>query len=131
LFFLHYLESITEILIEIGILLFETVGVIILLIAGVRAVHGYFKKGPHTSVTLARGMAMALQFKMGAEILRTVQIRQMQDLYLVAGIVVIRIVLTLMTHYEIKEGDQHRIEEVEAAMEAEANANAAADSAEL
>ena len=80
---LHILDIAVDWLIEFGILAFEGVGIIVLLIAGGRAVLGYLKKGPHTSVTLARGMAMALQFKMGAEILRTVQVRDLQELALI------------------------------------------------
>lgn len=114
---LHFLEVSVEWLIEFGILAFEGVGIIVLLIAGGRAILGYLKKGPHTSVTLARGMAMALQFKMGAEILRTVQVRDLRELTLIGGIVVIRIILTFMTHYEIREGDQKRIKDAMAAQE--------------
>jgi len=111
---MDFLRTAISFLTDIGIQLFEMVGVVVLLVAGARAVVGYLRKGPHTSVTLARGAAMALQFKMGAEILHIVQVREMQELYLIAGIVVIRIVLALMTHYEIREGDQRRLQEQEA-----------------
>ena len=128
---LHILDIGVDWLIEFGILAFEGVGIIVLLIAGGRAVLGYLKKGPHTSVTLARGMAMALQFKMGAEILRTVQVRDLQELALIGGIVVIRIILAFMTHYEIREGDQKRIADAMAAQEAaERAANEAQHEAE-
>ena len=45
---------------------------------------------------------MALQFKLGGEILRTVVIREVSEILLVGGIIVLRIALTILIHWEIK-----------------------------
>ena len=110
-------------LISLGILFFETAVVVVLLLAGLRAILCGLRKGPHTSILFARGIAMALQFKLASEILHTVQIREMQDLYLIGGIVLISIALTALTHFEIRE-NEHRHER-EAALQKEQGASPA------
>ncbi len=104
---MELIELIIGRLIEFGILFFELVGMLILFVAGLRAATvGIFRKGLHTSRTLARGMAMSLEFMMGAEILRTVQTRELRDLFLIAGIVVVRMALTVLIGHDIKEADE-------------------------
>ncbi|HPU63567.1 MAG TPA: DUF1622 domain-containing protein, partial [Mobilitalea sp.] len=61
-----------EILCEAAILMFEYIGVIILIMSGIKGVYNHIKKNPYTRLDLAKGMALGLEFKMGGEILRTV-----------------------------------------------------------
>ena len=104
---IELLELVTGKMIEFGIIFFELVGMLILFVAGARAATvGIMKKGLHTSRTLARGMAMALEFMMGAEILRTVQTRDLRDLLLIAGIVIVRMALTVLIGRDMKEADE-------------------------
>ena len=74
-------------LVDGAILLFEFIGVIVVVIAGLRGIVEYGTHSPDTRLHLAKGMAMGLEFKLGSEILRTV---------------VVRAVLTLLIHWEIK-----------------------------
>ncbi len=104
---MEMIELIIGRLIEIGILFFELVGMLILFVAGFRAATvGIFRKGLHTSRTLARGMAMSLEFMMGAEILRTVQTRDLRDLLLIAGIVIVRMALPVLIGRDMKEANE-------------------------
>lgn len=82
--------------------MFEIVGVLILIWAGIKGIYNFLKKDPQTGLKLAEGMAMALQFKLGGEILRTVVIREVSEILLVGGIIVLRIALTILIHWEIK-----------------------------
>ena len=43
-----------------------------------------------------------LEFKLGSEILRTVVVREFNEIFIVAGIIALRAVLTLLIHWEIK-----------------------------
>ena len=69
---LHYL---LEEIIAYAILLFEFVGVGVLITSGIRGIYNYIKRDPLTRLKLAKGMAMGLEFKLGSEILRTVIVR--------------------------------------------------------
>jgi len=47
-------------------------------------------------------MAMGLEFKLGSEILRTVIVRELSEVALVAAIIAVRAALTFLIHWEIK-----------------------------
>lgn len=94
----YLLENITV----YAIYLFETVGVLVMVYAGLKGVYNLLKRNPHTGVELAKSMATALQFKLGGEILRTVIIREMNEILLVGGIILLRSALTLLIHWELR-----------------------------
>lgn len=97
------LEYMLEVVVNYAIFLFTLVGVLIMIWTGVTAVWNFLKKDTHMGLKLAEGMALALQFKLGAEILRTVVIREPKELIIVGGIIVMRMALTLLIHWEIKK----------------------------
>lgn len=43
-----------------------------------------------TRITLAKGLEMGLEFKLGSEILRTVVVREWKEISIVAGIILLR-----------------------------------------
>ena len=51
---------------------------------------------------LAQGIALALEFKMGGEVLRTVVVREWSELGILGAIIVLRAMLTFLIHWEIK-----------------------------
>lgn len=59
-----------------SILLFEFIGVGILIWTGLKGFRCYIKGNPETKLILAKGMATGLEFKLGSEILRTVVVRE-------------------------------------------------------
>ena len=50
---------------------------------------------------LGHGLAMGLEFKMAAEILKTVLVQSMDELYMLGAVILIRALLSLLIHYEI------------------------------
>lgn len=88
-------------IVEISILLFEFMGVFVLIVAGIKGFWGYIKKNPLTRLNLAKGMSMALEFKLGGEILRTVTVRDSSEMLIVGGLIVLRTALALLIHWEI------------------------------
>ena len=104
---LHTLHHGLEFIINYAIFGFEIVGVLILIWSGINGVINYLKKNPDTGLLLGEGMAMALQFKLGGEILRTVVIQELSEILLVGGIIVLRVSLTLLIHWEIKNHGNH------------------------
>jgi uncharacterized membrane protein len=95
-------HEVLEWIVEAAILLFEYIGIIILIISGVRGMYEYILRKECTRLNLAKGMAMGLEFKLGSEILRTVIVRDYMEILTVGGIILLRASLTFLIHWEIK-----------------------------
>jgi len=111
------MELLHEALLQVtegAILLFEFMGVFVLILTGYRGITNYFRKNPLTRLNLAQGMSMGLEFKLGSEILRTVVVREWTEVALVGGIILLRAALTLLIHWEIaNEKKEISLEELE------------------
>ena len=104
--FLELLHLILGNIVDGAILLFEFIGVGIIIFSGLRGFWSYLHRSPETKLTLARGLAMGLEFKLGSEILRTVVVRDWKEIGTVAGIIALRAALTFLIHWEIKEEEK-------------------------
>ncbi len=111
--FEFFMEHLLDVLVSNAIHLFELVGVIVLIVAGIRGVVNYIRHDPMIRLNLAKGMALCLEFKLGSEILRTVIVRDLSEIAIVGAIIVLRAALTFLLHWEIKNEEA----------EAEANLN--------
>lgn len=85
----------------------EMLGVIIIAFGTIKAVWSLIKSRFHvgnadTKLSLAQSMALALEFKMGAEILKTITVNTLEELQILGAIVLIRVILSFVIHWEIK-----------------------------
>lgn len=96
------LELLLRHVVDSSILLFEFVGVFVIIVSGIRGVWDYIKHNPKIRLNLATGMALGLEFKLGSEILRTVIVRDLSEIATVAAIIALRAALTFLIHWEIK-----------------------------
>lgn len=103
----NFLESLLHQIVDFSIVFFEMMGVIIIILAGIKGVYNYFLHHPSIRLNLAKGMALGLEFKLGSEILRTVIVRDMKEIATVAGIIALRAALTFLIHWEIKIEEAH------------------------
>ena len=101
------IEEIFQVVVQCGILLMECVGVTILLVTTVKSIWGCLKRDPHVRLTLAKGIALAFEFKLGGEVLRTVIAREWSELAILGAIIVLRGALTFLIHWEIKTEEAH------------------------
>lgn len=64
----------------------------------------FFGKNKNDNIKLMLGSALelGLQYKMGAEILKTVLIRDMNEIWILGSIIVLRALLSFLIHYEMK-----------------------------
>ena len=112
---LHHGHALMYMVAEYVIFSFEVVGILILIFSGICGVINCLKRDAETGLKLSEGMSMALQFLLGGEILKTVVVADMESLLHVGGIVVLRVALTLLTHWELKnhkqELEEHHKEE--------------------
>ena len=100
----------------------EIVGVIIIIIGAARATYYYLRsvfdhKNYRLKILLGEALSLGLEFKMGAEILKTLLVEDYHDLYLLAAIIVIRVALTFVIHWEVaserKECSREELEDIE------------------
>ena len=103
---LGILETILEYFVEYGILIFEYIGVGVIICTSMVSFYKYVTRDPETRIYLGKGLAMGLEFKLGSEILRTVIVRQWSEIAIVAGIIALRAALTFLIHWEIREEEK-------------------------
>ncbi len=104
---MNYLHILIELVVPYMISVLEIIGIIIVFCSGVFGFWQYvqitfMKKKYDLQGNLAKGLAMGLEFKMAAEILRTVLVQNLQELYMLGAIILLRALLSLLIHYEIK-----------------------------
>jgi Predicted membrane protein len=103
----HFLEETVSVVAKIGISLVELAGIMVLLITAAQGVWHYFKHSPHIRLELAQGIALALEFKLGGEVLRTVITRDWNELLILGAIILLRAALTVLLHWEIRNEEAH------------------------
>lgn len=84
----------------------EVMGVFIITLGAVKAFGKYALalfdfSNDSIKLEFAKALALGLEFKMGAEILKTLLIRNLDELIILASIVVLRFILTFVIHWEI------------------------------
>lgn len=106
------LEEILHNLLPEIISLLEIFGILIITIGSIKAFFLYFlsviqKRNYPIKIELANALALGLEFKMGAEILKTVLIRSMSEIFILGAIILLRAGLTMLIHFEIKAEREH------------------------
>jgi uncharacterized membrane protein len=104
----HVIEEVFEVIVQFSILFLELAGVLILIITAAKSYYDWFKKNEHVQLRLAKGIALALEFKLGGEVLRTVIVREKSELIILGAIILLRGALTFLIHWEIK-GEESRM----------------------
>ena len=97
---LHFLAEIT-------VATLELVGIAIIVIGSFRALAQLFirirtKQPINIMIELGRALALGLEFKMGAEIVNTVIVREIRELLILGLVIALRAVLAILIHWEIK-----------------------------
>ena len=100
------LHWVLEQTVSCGILLFEFSGLFIVILACLKGLYSYVKKKPGTKLGLARGLELGLEFKLGGEILRTVIVRDIGEIFTVGSIILLRALLTFLIHWEIQNEEK-------------------------
>ena len=98
----HMVEGTFQLVINWSILLIECIGVFVLLTTIIKSFIGYVRKCDYVRLELAQGIALALGFKLGGELLRTLLVREWKDLLILGAIIILRGAMTLLIHWEIK-----------------------------
>ncbi len=113
---MNILHEFIEIVVPYMISILEIIGILVVFGSGVHGFWQYFqnkffKKKHDLKSNLANGLAMGLEFKMAAEILRTVLVQSMDELYMLGAVILLRALLSLLIHFEIKSPKKENPEE--------------------
>ena len=100
--FIETLERFMTMTVQITTILMELFGICILVITAVRCFYKWIKVDDSIRLELAQGIALALEFKMGGEVLRTVIVREWSELLILGAIIVLQNIMTVINHCEIK-----------------------------
>ena len=68
--------------------------------------NAFMKKNLDIQGDLAKGLATGLEFKLAAEILKTVLIQSMDELYILGAVILLRALMSVLIHFEMK-GNHH------------------------
>lgn len=103
---MNILHEFIEIVVPYMISILEIIGIAIVFWSGISGFWKYFcitflKKKYDLQKDLAKGLAMGLEFKMAAEILKTVLVQSLDELYMLGAVILLRALLSLLIHYEM------------------------------
>lgn len=101
----HFIEIVLPYIISI----LEIMGIFVVVCT---AIHEFWEYIQNTfmnteldiQTNLAEGLATALEFKLAAEILKTVIVQSMEELYILGAVILLRGLMSILIHFEIKGG---------------------------
>lgn len=101
------LEQLVEMILPPIISVCELIGIFVVSVSAVQAFVKYLKglfTRSHTNFKfeLAQGLASGLEFKMAAEILKTVLVRNLEELVILGAVILLRALLSILIHVEMK-----------------------------
>lgn len=88
------------------ILLLEVYGAIVIVYSANAVFLTFIKTsrdGAEARLTLAAYLSFGLELFLGAEILRTVVSRSMEEIIVLAAIIILRAIITLLIHWEVRQ----------------------------
>mgnify|MGYP001256720915 CR=1 FL=1 len=102
-----YIELFLEMIIPYITGLLEIVGVVIIVVASLKAVANIIRGGfnfnnEYPKIEFAKALALSLEFKLAAEILKTIRVRTLDEFLILAAITFLRIVINFVIHWEVK-----------------------------
>ena len=113
----HILDSAIGYVLPIIIHILELMGVAIICFGAVRSVITYFKLqfkpsggrrlsdsqgASNVKIMLGSSLELGLEYKMGAEIIKTLLIRDLSEIWILASVIVLRAMLFVLIHFEMQ-----------------------------
>ena len=108
----HWIEQILPPIISVC----ELIGIFVVSVSALQAFYQYLKglvtrRPTNFKFELAQGLASGLEFKMAAEILKTVLVRSLEELVILGAVILLRALLSLLIHFEMKAEHAEKPEE--------------------
>ena len=105
--FIQNYEHILHNIAEVSALTLELVGVLIIIVGSAKSLvslaNGLIRhRSINIVIELGKTLALALEFKMGAEIIKTVIVHELTELAVLGIVIAIRALLAFLIHWEMK-----------------------------
>ncbi len=102
------LENLIETALPTIIAILEIMGIFVVVVSATGAFIRYLKRlvthsGSDVKFALANGLAISLEFKMAAEILKTVLVHELNELMVLGAVILLRALLSFLIHFEMKQ----------------------------
>ena len=113
---LNVLEAVIGYVLPVIIHILEFMGVMIVCFGAVRSIIAYFKiqfkpaggrrlsdtRGTgNVKIMLGTSLELGLEYKMGAEIIKTILIRDLSEIWILGAVIVLRAMLFVLIHFEM------------------------------
>lgn len=111
---IHAVEELLSSIMLLGVLGLEIFGAFIILFSATVTFVGFLRTGKvdhQARLTFSRFLIFGLEFKLAGEILRTVIVRTVNEIIILAAIIALRAVLNFIIHWEIRREKRDRDEE--------------------
>ena len=97
---IHLTETYLYYIVEICCVLMELFGIVVLVFTAIKCFVQWIRRdATHLRLDLAQGIALSLEFKMGSEVLRTVVVREWEELLILGAVILLRGLLTFLNHF--------------------------------
>lgn len=108
----HLIEAVLPIIIDCC----ELIGIFVVTVSAGQAFWQYLNgllrhRYSNFKSELAEGLAAGLEFKMAAEILKTVLVRSLEELIILGAVILLRALLSLLIHLEMKTEQAQKVQE--------------------
>ena len=110
--FVQGYEHILHNIAEVSALTLELIGVLIIIIGSAKSLASLAnslirQRKINIVIELGKTLALALEFKMGAEIIKTVIVHDLTELAVLGIVILIRALLAFLIHWEMKMENKH------------------------
>ena len=106
----NVLETFVKAVLPYIIVILEIMGILVVMWSAINSFwkyiqNSFFKKDHNIQFYFARGLATGLEFKMAAEILKTVLVRNINELLVLGAVILLRALLSVLIHFEMKHNN--------------------------
>lgn len=98
--FTENMHNALGVLTDMAIVIIEFLGLLVIVVTGIKAFLEWIRKDERTRLHLSEGLSTALSFLLCGEILRTILFHDLSEVLLIGSIVILRVALTLLIHWE-------------------------------
>lgn len=96
------IQGVFAVIVQYVILFMEMIGVSVLVVTAVKSVMEMVRGNPDVKMNLAEGICLALEFKLGGEVLRTLIAQTWSELAILGAVVALRAAITFLLQWEIR-----------------------------
>ena len=107
----NFLGDIIKVVLPYVISALEIMGIAVVAYSGVHAFwefiqNTFFHKKLNLQYHIATGLATGLEFKVAAEILKTVLVHDLSELVVLGAVILLRAILSVLIHFEMKHNKE-------------------------